>query len=146
MHWGSNWGYTVPSHQQRFAHRLIDNGAVDVIHGHSSHHARPLEVYRDKLILYGCGDLVTDYEGIGGHERFRPWHAPMYFVSIDANSRRITQLEIALLQMRRFRLTKTGDEDRDWFVTTLNEAGEDFATAIEVSGDYLVPRSGDRSS
>ena len=140
VHWGSNWGYDVPSQQRRFAHRLIDNGAVDVIHGHSSHHARPLEIYRDKLILYGCGDLITDYEGIGGREWFRPWHAPMYFVSIDTNSRRVTRLEIELLQMRRFRLTKTDDEDRNWFVTMLNEAGSDFGTAIEVSGDYLVAR------
>ena len=34
------------------------------MHGHSSHHPRPIEVYRGKLILYGCGDLVDDYEGI----------------------------------------------------------------------------------
>jgi hypothetical protein len=27
---------------------------------------RPFEVYRDRLILYGCGDLLNDYEGIGG--------------------------------------------------------------------------------
>ena len=128
--------------QRQFAHRLIDDGSVDVIHGHSSHHARPLEIYRDKLILYGCGDLITDYEGIGGHERFRPWHAPMYFVSIDTGSGRITRLEVELLQMRRFRLAKTGEEDRNWFAAQLNAAGEDFATAIEVSGDYLVAKSG----
>ena len=53
--------------QTRFAHRLIDGG-VDLVHGHSSHHPRPVEVYRKKLILYGCGDLVDDYEGIGSHQ------------------------------------------------------------------------------
>ena len=64
----------------------------------------------------------------------------MYFVSIDTNSRRVTRLEIELLQMRRFRLMKTDDEDRNWFATTLNAAGRDFGTAIEVNGDYLVAR------
>ena len=64
VHWGSNWGYDVPREQVRFAHRLIDDG-VDVVHGHSSHHPRPVEVYRDRLVLYGCGDLINDYEGIG---------------------------------------------------------------------------------
>jgi poly-gamma-glutamate capsule biosynthesis protein CapA/YwtB (metallophosphatase superfamily) len=78
---------------------------VDVVHGHSSHHARGFEVYKvgrrplggmgwvgglrgagnsagtisalalplafhappclqGKLILYGAGDLISDYEGI----------------------------------------------------------------------------------
>jgi Bacterial capsule synthesis protein PGA_cap len=59
-----NWGYSVDSSQVRFAHWLIDAG-IDPVYGHSSHHPRPVEVYRDKLILYGCGDLITDYEGIG---------------------------------------------------------------------------------
>ena len=70
IHWGSNWGYEVYSDQVRFAHRLIDGG-VDVIHGHSSHHPRPIEVYRRKLILYGCGDCIDDYEGITGYEEYR---------------------------------------------------------------------------
>ena len=39
---------------------------MDVIHGHSSHHAKGIEVYRNKLVLYGCGDLINDYEGIDG--------------------------------------------------------------------------------
>ena len=70
IHWGSNWGYGVDEDQVRFARRLIDGGA-DVIHGHSSHHPRPVEVYRGRLILYGCGDCIDDYEGISGHEEFR---------------------------------------------------------------------------
>src|SRR5207244_1874501 len=48
VHWGSNWGYHVDSDQVRFAHRLI-GGGVDLVHGHSSHHPRPVEVFRGKL-------------------------------------------------------------------------------------------------
>jgi poly-gamma-glutamate synthesis protein (capsule biosynthesis protein) len=70
VHWGSNWGYEVPTDHVAFAHGLVDGG-VDVVHGHSSHHPRPIEVYRDKLILYGCGDLIDDYEGISGYEHYR---------------------------------------------------------------------------
>lgn len=44
---------------------------MDLIHGYSSHHRKAIEVYKDKLILYGCGDLLNDYEGIGGYEEFR---------------------------------------------------------------------------
>jgi poly-gamma-glutamate capsule biosynthesis protein CapA/YwtB (metallophosphatase superfamily) len=63
IHWGSNWGFDVPEEFIQFAHRLIEGG-VDLVHGHSSHQVRPIEVYRDLLILYGCGDLIDDYEGI----------------------------------------------------------------------------------
>ncbi|MCK5093543.1 MAG: CapA family protein, partial [Spirochaetes bacterium] len=38
IHWGSNWGYEIPPAQTEFAHKLIDEAGVDVIHGHSSHH------------------------------------------------------------------------------------------------------------
>src|SRR5512145_763756 len=79
IHWGPNWGYDIPGEQVAFAHRLIDSGAVDVIHGHSSHHVKAIEVYRQKLILYGCGDFIDDYEGIGGHEEFRSDLALMFF-------------------------------------------------------------------
>ena len=55
-----------PAEQVRFAHRLIDGG-FDLVHGHSSHHPRPIELYRGRLVLYGCGDFIDDYEGIGGY-------------------------------------------------------------------------------
>src|SRR5690606_16219656 len=48
IHWGPNWGYSVSTGHVELAHLLIDSGA-DVVHGHSSHHARPIEVYRDRL-------------------------------------------------------------------------------------------------
>ena len=64
IHWGPNWNWSVPGYMRRFAHRLIDEAGVDVIHGHSSHHVKGIEVYRDRLILYGAGDLINDYEGL----------------------------------------------------------------------------------
>lgn len=41
-------------------------------------------MYRDRLILYGCGDFINDYEGIGGYESFRGDLRLMYFVDLDA--------------------------------------------------------------
>jgi poly-gamma-glutamate synthesis protein (capsule biosynthesis protein) len=54
------------------AHKLIDGAAVGLIHGHSSHHVRGIEVYRNKLILYGCDDFLKDYEGISGYPDIIP--------------------------------------------------------------------------
>ncbi|RDI60473.1 poly-gamma-glutamate synthesis protein (capsule biosynthesis protein) [Nocardia pseudobrasiliensis] len=67
VHWGPNWGYGIARSETQFAHHLID-ADVDIVHGHSAHHPRPIEIYRGKPILYGCGDVINDYEGIGGHE------------------------------------------------------------------------------
>src|SRR5581483_10239519 len=64
IHQGSNWGWEVDPAMRRLAHYLIDMAGVDLIHGHSSHHFRPIEVYRGKLVLFGCSDLLSDYEVI----------------------------------------------------------------------------------
>jgi poly-gamma-glutamate synthesis protein (capsule biosynthesis protein) len=61
IHWGGNWGYDVPDDQRRFAHGLIDEAGVDLVHGHSSHHPKGMEVHGGRLILYGCGDFINDY-------------------------------------------------------------------------------------
>ncbi len=47
----------------------MDEAAVDIVHGHSSHHPKGIEAYKGKPILYGCGDFLSDYEGIGAHAR-----------------------------------------------------------------------------
>lgn len=36
IHWGGNWGYSIAPEERQFAHRLVDEAGVDVIHGHSS--------------------------------------------------------------------------------------------------------------
>lgn len=38
IHWGSNYCWNPPKSFQNFAHQLIDDCGVDLIHGHSSHH------------------------------------------------------------------------------------------------------------
>ena len=94
IHWGGNWGYAVPEEQVTFARRLIDAGCVDIIHGHSSHHVKGIEVYRGKLILYGCGDLINDYEGITGEEVYRDDLALMYFPTIHTTEGTLAGLEM----------------------------------------------------
>jgi poly-gamma-glutamate capsule biosynthesis protein CapA/YwtB (metallophosphatase superfamily) len=103
IHWGSNWGYGVDADQVRFARRLIDGG-VDLIQGHSCHHPRPIEVYRGKLILYGCGDCIDDYEGITGHRAYRPDLRLLYFASPDPDTGQLTALRMAAMQARQMRL------------------------------------------
>ena len=141
IHWGGNWGYPVPREQRKFAHRLIDAGVVELIHGHSSHHAKALEFYEGAVIIYGCGDFVNDYEGIGGREDFRPWLSPMYFVTFDHSSGRVERVELEIMRMRRFQLIKASALDRRWLAARLNKYSEEFATCVETTNEMLRIRS-----
>ncbi|MGV0718297.1 CapA family protein [Mycolicibacterium sp. XJ662] len=133
VHWGSNWGYEVPPAQIRFAHRLIDEG-VDVVHGHSSHHPRPIEIYRDKLILYGCGDTIDDYEGIGSYEAFRHELRLLYFAAIDRRTGRLADLSMTPMRMRRMRLEHAPDDDAEWLRVQLEQMSRQFGTAVRRVG------------
>ncbi len=134
IHWGSNWGYDVPSDQVRFAHRLIDGG-IDLIHGHSSHHPRPVEVYRGKLVLYGCGDAINDYEGISGYEEFRGDLRLLYFASLSAGTGTLTALHMAPLRARRMQLRQASTADSRWLRTVLERISHRFGSEISHQPD-----------
>ncbi|MFW5951156.1 MAG: CapA family protein, partial [Gemmatimonadota bacterium] len=134
LHWGGNWGYDVPSDQRRFAHELIDAGAADVVFGHSSHHPKGLEVYRDRLILYGAGDFLNDYEGIGGREAFRGDLTLMYF-PVLAPSGALRRLRMTPMRIRRFRLERADEEEAAWLARTLDRESRPFGARVELSGD-----------
>jgi poly-gamma-glutamate synthesis protein (capsule biosynthesis protein) len=123
LHWGGNWGYAVGGDERAFAHALIDAG-VDIVHGHSSHHARAFEIHRERLILYGCGDFINDYEGIGGHEHFRGDLAVAYFVELAAG--RLQQLTLLPFTSQRFSLRRALSEDLSWLHDTLNRECRPF--------------------
>lgn len=128
IHWGGNWGYSVPAGHRAFARRLIESEAADVVHGHSSHHPKPVEVYRNKLILYGCGDFLNDYEGISGYEQFRSDLVLMYFATVDRSNASLQRLEMVPLKTRRFRLHHTSRAEAEWVRDVLTREGERFGT------------------
>ena len=137
-HWGANWGYDVEADQVRFAHRLIDGG-VDVVHGHSSHHPRPVEVYSGKLILYGCGDLVDDYEGITGHDRYRDDLRLLYLPRLDLASGQVKELRLAPLQARQLRLHHASEGDAEWLRAVLDHVSRTFGSRIDHdAGGFLT--------
>lgn len=133
IHWGGNWGYHIPREHVEFAHKLIDYAQVDILHGHSSHHPIGLEVYKEKLILYGCGDFLNDYEGIGGHEQYRSDLSLMYFVSIAPATGKLIALEMVPMQIKRFRLNRASAEDAHWLQRTLEEHSRQFNGRIELT-------------
>ena len=135
IHWGGNWGYSVLPERIRFAHQLIDEGGVDIIHGHSSHHVKAIEVYRGRLILYGCGDFINDYEGIGGYEKFRADLSVMYFVTVNSSDGKLVSLQMTPTRLKRFRVNRASSAESMWLMNTLNKEGAAFGTRTRSIGD-----------
>lgn len=119
LHWGPNWGYRIPSEFRRFAHGLIDHAGVALVHGHSSHHPIGMETYEGRLILYGCGDLLNDYEGIGGYEEYRGDLSLLYLATLERSTGRLEALRLLPMRIRRFRLQRASAEEARWLCDML---------------------------
>jgi len=137
IHWGGNWGYKVYGAQKAFAHRLIDEADVDVIQGHSSHHVKGIEVYKERLILYGCGDFLNDYEGIGGYEEYRGDLSLMYFAKIDPACGKLSQLQMIPTQIKRFQVIRASMDDTLWLKNILNREGNRLGTRVILDKDHI---------
>jgi len=135
IHWGANWGYTVPREQQRLARALIDKAGVDVVHGHSSHHVKGIEVHGGRLILHGCGDFLTDYEGIKGYARYRDDLVLLYLPTLDAETGALTDLTMTPFQLRGLRPRTPPPADVAWLRDVLNREGERLGTAVALGDD-----------
>jgi len=139
LHWGGNWGYEIEDARIEFAHRLIDGG-VDVVHGHSSHHPIGVEIYRERPVLYGCGDLLNDYEGIGGHEAYRPELVLLYWLRLDPATGALLELSATPFSLRRLSLVRADHDDVRWQARRLTHASRRFGVEFAPWDGDLVAR------
>ena len=112
IHWGDNFVPRVPDSHRLLARGLIDSAGIDLIHGHSAHHPLGYELHRGKLVLYGCGDLINDYEGLVE----RPYRTDlgfMYLVRLEAGTGACRHLTVAPVQRRAFRLVRPSKADAE---------------------------------
>jgi poly-gamma-glutamate capsule biosynthesis protein CapA/YwtB (metallophosphatase superfamily) len=131
LHWDGNWGYRIDPDRRDFAHRLIDEAGIDLLHGHSSHHPKGIELYRGKAILYGCGDFLNDYEGIrGDYGAYRGELTAMYFPTLEPGGE-VVRLELVPLRIHRFRLQHATDEEAAWLTATLDRESRKLGARAE---------------
>ena len=135
IHWGGNWGYQISKDERRFARALVERAGVDVVHGHSSHHPKAIEVYRGRPILYGCGDFIDDYEGIGGYEPFRSELTLMYLPQFDAVAGGLAAFSLVPLRIERFRLQRALRDEAMWLGRTLDHQSTGFGTRVAINPD-----------
>ena len=84
------------------------------------------EVFRGKLILYGCGDCIDDYEAITGHRVYRDDLRLLYFASLEADTGQLAALRMAPMQARNMRLHHAPAADRQWLGAVLDRISRDF--------------------
>ncbi|KAL9617943.1 MAG: hypothetical protein Q9160_007309 [Pyrenula sp. 1 TL-2023] len=88
LHWGPNYTWLPSPSIRSLAQHILTTTPCDIIHGHSSHHVQGFEIFdvpvpvpvsdsggegagverggrtkktKKKLVLYGCGDFLSDY-------------------------------------------------------------------------------------
>ncbi len=59
FHWGNEYTLKITPRHKLLAHTAIDSGA-NLIVGNHPHWVQPLEIYKDKLIVYSHGNFVFD--------------------------------------------------------------------------------------
>ncbi|XES78166.1 MAG: CapA family protein [Candidatus Bathyarchaeia archaeon] len=133
VHYGQNWGYSIEADPTTFFHELIDDAGVDLVYGHSSHHVKGIEVYGGKLILYGCGDFLNDYAGIGGYEKFRGDISLMYFSDADAGTGNLVSLRMVPMLTKSFQKRCPQTNDVAWLESVLNREGEKMGTRVNLT-------------
>jgi len=136
LHWGSNYCWQPHKQKQEFAHRLIDECGVDVIHGHSSHHIQGIEVYKGKPIVYGSGDFVDDY---AVDKEYRNDLGFAYFINWNEN-KTVQNIELVPTKIECCQVLKAGEQDKKWLFNTLQRLCQPFHTqvALLASGNFNV--------
>lgn len=134
IHWGGNWGYEIDQEERELAHFLIEEAGADFVHGHSSHHPKGIEIHHGRAILYGCGDLINDYEGISGHDAFRPNLVCAFVLGLQPDGGFET-LELLPFRLRRFRLECADRDDRHWLAATLDRECRKLGTGVVLNPD-----------
>ncbi|KAE9272271.1 hypothetical protein PF008_g30140, partial [Phytophthora fragariae] len=139
IHWGPNWAYRESDDtcaqvwRRDYAHRVIDELGVDLVYGHSSHHIRGMELYRGKLIIYGAGDLVNDYEGFANRsDAAYNTLGALFLVDLDVNDGRLVELCLVPTFMNRLRLQRVTKRSYERWDPTRSRTVEDVDGVTEL--------------
>jgi len=118
------------------AHQLIDICGVDLIHGHSSHHVQGIEIYKNKVIIYGCGDFVDDY---AVDDEYRNDLSFLYRLYLDTETHRWKRLELLPTRIKHFQVNRAIGDDKTWLTKTIRKLSNKYLTNIQIdnSNDTL---------
>lgn len=136
VHWGPNYSWDPAGEIRSLARFLIDECSVDLIHGHSSHHIQGVEVYKGKLIIYGCGDFVDDY---AVSPQYRNDLSAIWRVSVEkpkngpGGKLQVKTLEVFPSRIKRFQanLLKKDERDHEWVMKRFGMLCKGLGTEVQ---------------
>lgn len=132
IHWGPNYQWSPSAEIKSLAYFFIDECGVDLIHGHSSHHIQGVEIYKGKLILYGCGDFVDDYAVV--HE-FRNDLSALWQVTVaeEDEKLKIKRLEVFPNRIKNFQagLLDRSEVDHRWLTRRFRNLCAEMGTQVQ---------------
>lgn len=124
-HWLSPYQGLLAEYQQPLGRALIDAGA-DLVCGHHSHSLHPIEIYRDKPILYSLGNLLF--------ETPRPFMEPESII-VQATLGRQPTIELVPLLLDETGLPHLVTDDQAVRVLThLARLSQPFGTLVDIDG------------
>lgn len=101
-------------------------------------HVTGVELFQGKLIMYGCGDYIDDYEGITGCESFRGDLSLMYSVEVDPKTGRLSSLVMTPTRIRHLRVDRCQEEcDIEWLRSTMSRECRSFGCDVKRVGNKL---------
>lgn len=109
--------------------------ALEALEHYRPEHPKAMEVHRGRLILYGCGDFLNDYEGIGGYEAYRADLVLMYLPRLSGRDGRLLELKLVPFRIRNFRLNHTLPEESGWLSATLDRECRRFGGRVGPAAD-----------
>lgn len=134
IHSGRNFGHEIEPAERAFALRLISEAGFDLIHCHSSHHVKAIEVHEGRPILYGTGDLINDYEGIASsasEASFCSDFGMIAFAQFSTATGACTELLLRVTRVRRLRVQRANADETVTVCAMLNRESAQFGTRIE---------------
>jgi poly-gamma-glutamate capsule biosynthesis protein CapA/YwtB (metallophosphatase superfamily) len=85
-----------------FAHKVIDLGG-DIYWGHSNHMPQGIEIYKNKLIMYDCGDFIDDY---AIDPVYRNDLSFIFLLNIDEDGNKLDYVELVPTRIWEFRANR----------------------------------------
>jgi poly-gamma-glutamate synthesis protein (capsule biosynthesis protein) len=134
VHAGTNFGHEIDPAERRVFHRLIDELGFDLIHCHSSHHVKAIEVHEGRPILYGTGDVINDYEGIASsasEASFCSDFGTIGFAQFSTATGACTELLLRVTRVRRLRVQRANADETATVCAMLNRESAQFGTRVE---------------
>jgi poly-gamma-glutamate capsule biosynthesis protein CapA/YwtB (metallophosphatase superfamily) len=130
----------VPAGHVQFAHRLVDAG-VHVVHGHSSQHPRPIEVYRNRL---SCTAAATSSTTTRASRATRHTARPSGSCTrrtLRRDTGELVELRMVPIRIRRIRLERAAREEARWLRRLLRaiSGASGGRIAEDVDGTLALP-------